>query len=78
MMNQKTRRLSKMPDEVRAEIGPWFIEKKAIEQYTPEKIERLDGNAKYVISNLKVNHFELNMSKFKYIKRIYAHNLRTE
>lgn len=44
-----------MPDEVRAEIGPWFIEKQAIEQHIPEKIERLDGTAKYVTSNLKVD-----------------------
>lgn len=58
MMNQKTRRLSKMPDEVRAEIGPWFIEKRAFEEDVPEKIEKLDDSAKYVTSNLKVNNFE--------------------
>lgn len=57
MMNRKTRRLSKMPDEVRAEIGPWFIEKRAIEEDAPEKIEKLDDNAKYITSNLKVNYF---------------------
>lgn len=55
MMNQQTRRLSKMPDEVRAEISPWFIEKQAIKEDTPEKIEKLDDNAKYVNSGLKVN-----------------------
>lgn len=57
MMNQQTRRLSKMPDEVRAEIAPWFIEKQAIEDETPEKIEKLDVNARYVHSNLKVGFF---------------------
>lgn len=55
MMNQKTRRLSKMPEEVRAEISPWFIEKQAIKEDFPEKIAKLDNNAKYVNSNLKVN-----------------------
>lgn len=55
MMNQKTRRLSKMPEEVRAEISPWFIEKKAIKEDVPEKIDKLDNNAKYVNSDLKVN-----------------------
>lgn len=64
MMNQETRRLSKMPDEVRAEIAPWFIEKQAIEEESPEKIEKLDSNARYVHSNLKVclvnNRTELN------------------
>lgn len=63
-MNQKTRRLSKMPDEVRTEISPWFIEKKAIQEDSPEKIEKLDDNAKYVNSNLKVNYIELNFSSY--------------
>lgn len=55
MMNKETRRLSKMPDEVRAEIAPWFIEKHAIEEESPEKIEKLDANARYMHSNLKVS-----------------------
>lgn len=54
MMNKKTRRLSKMPDEVRAEISPWFIQKQAIIEESPEKIHKLDGNAKYVNSGLQV------------------------
>ena len=54
MMNQQTRRLSKMPEEVRAEISPWFIEKQAIQEELSEKIEKLDDKAKYVNSNLKV------------------------
>ena len=65
MMNQKTRRLSKMPDEVRAEISPWFIEKQAIQEDLPEKIDKLDDNAKFVKSNLKVktrNAFRLNFT----------------
>lgn len=47
-----------MPDEVRAEIGPWFIEKRAFEEDAPEKIEKLDDNAKYITSNLKVNRYK--------------------
>ncbi|KAH6827807.1 hypothetical protein C2S53_017166 [Perilla frutescens var. hirtella] len=62
MMNQKTRRLSKMPDEVRAEIAPWFIEKQAIEEESPEKIEKLDSNARYVHSNLKPKRSDLDMN----------------
>lgn len=56
MMNEQTRRLSKMPEEVRAEISPWFIQKQAIQEDVPEKINKLDSKAKYVISNLKVTH----------------------
>ncbi|KAL3824114.1 hypothetical protein ACJIZ3_020143 [Penstemon smallii] len=65
MMNQKTRRLSKMPDEVRAEISPWFIEKQAIineEINPPEKINKLDNNAPYVRSNLKPKRSDLDMN----------------
>ena len=54
MMNRQTRRLSKMPDEVRAEISPWFIEKQAIEEDVHEKIVKLDDKAKYMNTNLKV------------------------
>ena len=54
MMNRKTRRLSKMPEEVRAEISPWFIEKQAIKEDVPEKIVKLDDKAKYMNSDLKV------------------------
>ena len=58
MMDQQTRRLSKMPEEVRAEISPWFIEKQAIKEDVPEKIVKLDDKAKYVNSNLKVPPFQ--------------------
>ncbi|KAF8021251.1 hypothetical protein BT93_G1622 [Corymbia citriodora subsp. variegata] len=53
MMNEQTRRLSKMPEEVRAEISPWFIEKQAIKEDNPEKIVKLDSKATYVNSDLK-------------------------
>ncbi|KAF3612270.1 putative E3 ubiquitin-protein ligase RHA2A-like [Capsicum annuum] len=62
MMNQQTRRLSKMPEEVRAEISPWFISKQAIEEENPIKIEKLDDTAKYVLSNLKPKRSDLDMN----------------
>ncbi|WCJ32352.1 Palmitoyl-acyl carrier protein thioesterase chloroplastic [Euphorbia peplus] len=62
MMNEKTRRLSKMPDEVRAEISPWFIEKQAIQEDVPEKIPKLDSSARYVTSNLKPKRSDLDMN----------------
>ena len=46
MMNQQTRRLSKMPEEVRAEISPWFIEKNAIQEETTETIKKIRQNRK--------------------------------
>jgi fatty acyl-ACP thioesterase B len=55
MMNKVTRRLSKMPEEVRGEIAPWFIDRHAIDEEGAEKIIKLDSNAKYVDSDLKVS-----------------------
>lgn len=53
MMNQKTRRLSKMPEEVRDEISYLFIDRHALQEDV-SKIIKLDENAKYVNSDLKV------------------------
>ena len=54
MMNRQTRRLSKIPEEVRAEISPWHIEKHAIKEDVPEKIVKLDDKAKYINNDLQV------------------------
>lgn len=56
MMNRKTRKLSKMPEEVRAEISPYFLERSAIkdENMMTQKIIRLNGNAECVRSGLTV------------------------
>ncbi|XVE58734.1 hypothetical protein DITRI_Ditri04bG0192800 [Diplodiscus trichospermus] len=64
MMNKKTRRLSKMPEEVRAEISPWFIEKNnAIQDEAPETIRKLDNTAKYINSKLKPKRSDLDMNQ---------------
>ncbi|KAG4984494.1 hypothetical protein AAZX31_10G254600 [Glycine max] len=64
MMNRKTRRLSKMPEEVRAEVSPWFIEKQAIkEDDVQEKIVKLDKEAKYMNSDLKPKRSDLDMNQ---------------
>ncbi|KAJ4848990.1 hypothetical protein Tsubulata_018729 [Turnera subulata] len=72
MMNEKTRRLSKMPEEVRAEISPWFKEKRAIQEFVPEKIAKLDSKARYAISNLKPKRTDMDMNNHvnnvKYVK----------
>ncbi|KAH7516446.1 hypothetical protein FEM48_Zijuj10G0136000 [Ziziphus jujuba var. spinosa] len=69
---RQTRRLSKMPEEVRAEISPWFIEKQAIKEEVPEKIVKLDDKAKYMNSNLKPKRSDLDMNhhvnNVKYVK----------
>ncbi|XVE92636.1 hypothetical protein REPUB_Repub01dG0115200 [Reevesia pubescens] len=62
MMREQTRRLSKMPEEVRDEISPWFIEKQALKEDVPEKIVKLDDKAKYVNSDLKPKRSDLDMN----------------
>ncbi|CAJ2630621.1 unnamed protein product [Trifolium pratense] len=63
MMNSKTRRLSKMPEEVRDELTPWFIQKQAIKEDALEKILKLDKEAKYMNSNLKPKRSDLDMNQ---------------
>ncbi|KAM7267358.1 hypothetical protein ACFE04_009524 [Oxalis oulophora] len=64
MMNEKTRRLSKIPDEVRDELSQVLIEKKEVDQQkmTIEKIEK-PVDAKYVKENLKPKRSDLDMNK---------------
>lgn len=62
MMNKVTRRLSKMPEEVRGEIAPWFIDRHAIQDEATEKIVKLDSNAMYIDSNLKPKRSDLDMN----------------
>ncbi|KAK0574042.1 hypothetical protein LWI29_026533 [Acer saccharum] len=62
MMNEQTRRLSKMPEEVRAEISPWFIQKQAIKEDVADRINKLDNKAKYAISGLKPTRIDLDMN----------------
>ncbi|CAM6099756.1 unnamed protein product [Calypogeia fissa] len=55
MMNQDTRRLSKLPDDVRAEIQPTFVtdKRRAVGDVTFERIPKLDSTAKSITSNLR-------------------------
>ncbi|XP_004300950.1 PREDICTED: palmitoyl-acyl carrier protein thioesterase, chloroplastic-like [Fragaria vesca subsp. vesca] len=62
MMNRMTRRLSKMPEEVRAEIAPWFIQKQAITEDNFDKIVKLDSKAKYMNKDLKPKRSDLDMN----------------
>lgn len=62
MMNKVTRRLSKMPEEVRGEIAPWFIDRHAIQDEATEKIVKLDSNAMYIDSDLKPKRSDLDMN----------------
>ncbi|KAG0609217.1 hypothetical protein M758_8G167200 [Ceratodon purpureus] len=65
MMSRKTRKLSKMPEEVRAEISPYFLERSAIkdESLLAQKILRLNDNAECVRSGLTPKRTDLDMNQ---------------
>lgn len=56
MMNKNTRKLSKVPEEVRAEIGPYFVEHAAIVAEDNRKLPKLDEDtADYIKKGLTVS-----------------------
>lgn len=44
MMNKLTRRLSKIPDEVRGEIGSFFVNSDPVVEEDNRKLPKLDDN----------------------------------
>lgn len=55
MMNKETRRLSKIPDEVRAEIGGYFVDSPPIVDDDSRKLPKLDdSNADNIRTGLTV------------------------
>jgi fatty acyl-ACP thioesterase B len=60
MMNKETRRLAKMPEEVRSEIGPYFIDRLAIRTEDAKKLpktEKKDSSEHSVRKGLTVSIF---------------------
>jgi fatty acyl-ACP thioesterase B len=55
MMNKHTRKLSKIPEEVREEIGSYFVESAPILEEDDRKLTKLDDStADYIRSGLSV------------------------
>lgn len=55
MMNKHTRKLSKIPEEVKEEIGSFFVESAPILQEDDKKLTKLDDStADYIRSGLSV------------------------
>lgn len=60
MMNKVTRKLSKIPDEVRGEIEPYFMISDPVVDEDGRKLPKLDDNtAEYVRKGLTVSIFLL-------------------
>ncbi|KAF7124229.1 hypothetical protein RHSIM_Rhsim12G0088000 [Rhododendron simsii] len=73
-MNKQTRRVSKMPEEVRDELSTFFCEKQVLKENFKERIEKLNDKAKYVTSDLKPMWSDLDVNyhvnNVKYVKWI--------
>lgn len=60
MMNKLTRRLSKIPDEVRGEIEPYFMNSPPVVEEDGRKLQKLDDNtADFVRTGLTVSRSSL-------------------
>jgi len=64
MMNKHTRKLSKVPEEVRAEIGPYFVERAAIVDEDSRKLPKLDDDtADYIKKGLTPRWSDLDVNQ---------------
>ncbi|MQM19741.1 hypothetical protein Taro_052751 [Colocasia esculenta] len=64
MMNKQTRRLSKFPEEVRAEIEPYFVEQSAIVDEDNRKLPKLDDEtADYIRRGLTPRWGDLDINQ---------------
>ncbi|CAM6110173.1 unnamed protein product [Calypogeia fissa] len=70
-MNQDTRRLSRMPDDVRSEISPYFLDRWVMKDEPCRRIRKLGDNAEYIRSDLvpRLNDMDMNqhVNNVKYI-----------
>jgi fatty acyl-ACP thioesterase B len=64
LMNKHTRKLSKMPDEIRSEIGGFFLDMPPIIDDDGRKLSKLDDNtAEYIQSGLKPRWSDLDVNQ---------------
>ncbi|GAB2232501.1 hypothetical protein Drorol1_Dr00011538 [Drosera rotundifolia] len=64
MMNKETRKLSKMPDEVREEIGGYFLDKAPVLADDGRKLPKLDdGTAEYIRRGLTPRWSDLDVNQ---------------
>ena len=76
MMNKLTRRLSKIPDEVRGEIEPYFMNSPPVVEEDGRKLQKLDDNtADYVRTGLTVSqaHHSCSFSLSCFLITNYIH-----
>ncbi|KAL0013900.1 hypothetical protein SO802_000969 [Lithocarpus litseifolius] len=64
MMNKKTRKLSKIPEEVRGEIEPYFLDSDPVVEEDSRKLQKLDDNtADYVRTGLAPRWSDLDVNQ---------------
>ena len=63
MMNKLTRRLSKIPEEVRGEIEPYFVNSDPVVDEDSRKLPKLDDTAEYIRSGLSPRWSDLDVNQ---------------
>ncbi|KAK7281670.1 hypothetical protein RIF29_09860 [Crotalaria pallida] len=63
MMNKLTRRLSKMPQEVREEIGSYFVNSDPVVEEDNKKLTKLDDTADYICTGLSPRWSDLDVNQ---------------
>lgn len=54
MMNKLTRKLSKIPEEAKQEIEPYFVNSNSVVNEDNRKLTKLDDTAEYIRTGLSV------------------------
>lgn len=63
MMNQDTRKLSKMPDDVRAEISPFYLDRCVMTEEPGQRIVKLDDSAPFIKTGLVPRLHDMDMNQ---------------
>jgi len=64
MMNKVTRKLSKIPEEVRGEIGAYFVDSALVVEEDKRKLSKLDDSANFIRTGLSVCELFANIDLF--------------
>ncbi|CAJ1975429.1 unnamed protein product [Sphenostylis stenocarpa] len=63
MMNKVTRRLSKIPEEVRGEIGTYFVDSAPVVEEDKRKLSKLDDSANFIRTGLSPRWNDLDVNQ---------------
>ena len=75
MMNKVTRRLSKIPEEVRAEISSYFVDSAPVVPEDNRKLTKLDESANFIRTGLSVCKLHVIIDLFSKISQMFSNHI---